>query len=569
MKATPAALRYFVKGDTPTFVDFYCGIGGSSSGLVEAGLTGLLAANHSKNAIENHSANHPEIEHYLGDIQALDMRALPYAWVLWASPICTEISPAGGRKRRRRPAEGSLIELDGAVRTEDFERTRVTFWEVLRAVEAQEFPVVLIENVAEAADWELFDLWNQCMEKLGFEGRWISVSAAHIWDEDAERPNAPAPQWRDRIYGVFVRKGIPMPDVEPRPLSWCSECATDVHAVQSWKRLHHGRQIGKYGKQYVYVCPEGHGQLEPYVAPASEAVDWTDLGIRIGDRESLGMRQLGAKTIKRIELGAATVGLPALVAGGGNTWDAAAGAQNAYVRAWPLDGSPTPAQVTAIQNGIALSGNFVTSLNHGEQGIGRNFDPATRPLPTNSTKMGEAIVRVPGKPYITMLRGTNRAKGIGEPLDAFAGSRHHGLTIPGAFISKHHGGYAEGDPSMNTGVERPMPTLTARGSRSLVIPYRKGAKPYPVEMDALSTMATHDQHAVLTAMVDAFDVNDCYFRMLKPREAANAQRFSADYRLIGTKGQQQLGAGNAVAVNVAHWLGKRVLAVLAPRMADA
>jgi DNA (cytosine-5)-methyltransferase 1 len=83
-----------------------------------------------------------------------------------------------------------------------------------------------------------------------------------------------------------------------------------------------------------------------------------------------------------------------------------------------------------------------------------------------------------------------------------------------------------------------------------------------VHADALSTMATRDQHAVLTAMVDAFDVNDCYFRMLKPREAATAQRFRWDYQLLGTKGQQQLGAGNAVAVNVAHFFGKRVLAVL-------
>lgn len=515
---SPFIKRIFFDG-TPSAVDFYCGIGGSSSGLVEAGFRVLLAANHSKNAIENHAANHPDTEHYLGDVQALDMRRLPWAWLLWASPICTELSPAGGRRKPR--GQGELFELEGAVRSEDYERTRVTFWEVLRAAEVRRFPVVLLENVVEAADWDLFDVFLAGMKTLGYLAQFVSVSAAHIWDDDTERPNDPAAQWRDRMYICFTLDGLPLPDVEPTPLAHCGACGGDVRSMQWWKKKHGGRKIGKYGKQYVYVCPEGHGQVEPYVAPASTAIDWTDLGIRIGDRESLGMRPLGEKTRRRIELGAETVGLPALVGAVGNTWDAASGSKNGYVRAWPLGGSPTPSQVGTVQNGIALP-----------------------------------------EPFVTMLRANNRATSHSEPLAAFTTGRNHGLTIPGAFVSKHHGGYATGDPSMNSSVAAPLPTMTARGSRSLVIPYRKGAKPHPVDTTALSTVSTREAHAVLTAMTDAFDVDDCYFRMLKPREAANAQRFAPDYQLIGTKGQQQLGAGNAVAVNVAHWLGKRVLTAL-------
>ncbi|WP_343120330.1 DNA cytosine methyltransferase, partial [Clostridioides difficile] len=51
------------------------------------------------------------------------------------------------------------------------------------------------------------------------------------------------------------------------------------------------------------------------------------------------------------------------------------------------------------------------------------------------------------------------------------------------------------------------------------------------------------------------NVEDCYFRMLKPREAANAQAFPRHYIIHGNQGEQQMQAGNAVAVNVAHWLG--------------
>ena len=50
--------------------------------------------------------------------------------------------------------------------------------------------------------------------------------------------------------------------------------------------------------------------------------------------------------------------------------------------------------------------------------------------------------------------------------------------------------------------------------------------------------------------------------MLKPREAANAQAFPRSYVIHGNLGEQQMQAGNAVAVNVAHWLGQAAVAAL-------
>jgi DNA (cytosine-5)-methyltransferase 1 len=46
-------------------------------------------------------------------------------------------------------------------------------------------------------------------------------------------------------------------------------CVAEVYALQSWKRPERPK-IGKYGRQYVYVCPNttcAHAVAEPFVLP--------------------------------------------------------------------------------------------------------------------------------------------------------------------------------------------------------------------------------------------------------------------------------------------------------------
>jgi hypothetical protein len=95
-----------------TFTDIFCGAGGSSIGLTAAGLELTLAANHWQRAIETHAANFRDAEHLCADVNNYDMRRLPKTDVLWASPICTEISPAGGRKRRHTQGQLDLLDRD-------------------------------------------------------------------------------------------------------------------------------------------------------------------------------------------------------------------------------------------------------------------------------------------------------------------------------------------------------------------------------------------------------------------------------------------------------------------------
>jgi DNA (cytosine-5)-methyltransferase 1 len=129
------------------------------------------------------------------------MRRLPKTDILWASPICTEMSPAGGRRRTRGQMALELEEF-GSVPAAAWERTRATAYDVIRATEVHRYKAILCENVVEfAVDWELFDWWRKGMEMLGYNSQIVSASSAHIGGDD----NDPAPQWRDRIYIVFTR----------------------------------------------------------------------------------------------------------------------------------------------------------------------------------------------------------------------------------------------------------------------------------------------------------------------------------------------------------------------------
>lgn len=476
------------------FTDFFCGAGGSSIGLAAAGLELKLAANHWARAIETHAANFRAADHIVADVSNYDMRRLPRTQVLWASPECTWHSPAGGRRRLR----AQLDMFDEYVPTDAAVRSRATAFDVIRAAEVHRYQVIIVENVVEFADWQMFDWWLDGLRNLGYTCQLISVSSAHVGDTG----NLPAPQWRDRLYIYCTAKGVPIPDVHPHPAAWCPTCDTVVAAVQSWR--HPGRRIGKYGRQYDYRCPNRlcrHRIVEPYALPASSIIDWADPGTRIGDRP----RPLAPATMRRIQAGLELFTHPTV----------------------DLD---TPR----------------TTL--------RADEPVYPPLPLPGPGGGQQ--------QATRDHAAPRAGG-GIPPIATASTRHHAVTAPptppGAFIQKHHGGLdypAIGH--MTKPVTDPLPTVVSRGNLSLVIPYRRART--RTTRDPLPTQATVESVGLATL---ATDINDCYFRMLKPRESARAQRFPDSYQITGNSGEQQMQVGNAVSSNVAQWLGAITMEVLA------
>lgn len=529
-----------------TFTDIFCGAGGSSIGLTGAGFELKLAANHWPRAIETHAANFADAEHLCADVNNYDMRRLPSTDVLWASPICTEISPAGGRGggRDKKLSKGQLGLLEyGPVSKAGFERTRATFHDVIRATEVHRYSAVLVENVVEVAEkWELFDWWVNGMRQLGYQVQFVSASSAHIGGEG----NPHAPQWRDRLYLVFTLNGIPLPDVAPRPPAWCEPCGKDIHAVQTWKNPDR-RKVGKYRQQYVYRCPESacrHSIVEPYVLPAAAAIDWSDIGNRIGDR----LKPLAAATMRRISAGIEMFGQPTVVAAGGNTWERPG---SGYFRAWPALDSPMMSRTGTPGDGVACPPMLVPA-----GGTWNDTAASTEnPMRTRTARDAEALC-VPA-PFITMLRNNNLATGIHDPLKPLTTGRNHYLTVPdGAFYMKNYGGQAEARHMVKS-LNEPLGVITSQDHHSLVIPYRRGtAKPVT---EPLHTLATRESAGLLRT---AINIDDCYFRMLKPREHLRGQRFPDSYTVLGNQGEQTMQAGNAVSANVAQWLGGQLAKVL-------
>jgi DNA (cytosine-5)-methyltransferase 1 len=463
------------------FTDIFCGAGGSSIGLVAAGLELRLAANHWDRAIETHSANFPEADHMVADVSNYDMRRMPRTQVLWASPECTWHSPAGGRQQANK-IRAQLDLFEEYVPTDAGVRSRATAFDVIRAAEVHRYKVIIVENVVEFAAWEMFDWWLAGLRNLGYTCQLISVSAAHIGDAT----NAPAPQWRDRLYVYCTAKGVPVPDVTPRPTSWCETCRAVVSAVQSWRRTGYHRKVGKYRQQYDYRCPNAacrHSIIEPYVLPAASIIDWSDLGARIGDR----VKPLAAKTMARIQAGLEEFTAP-------NTGDASA----------------HPAMLVPAGGGWNTT---ATSVEH--------------PLRTRTTRDIEGVCS--SEPFVTMLRNHCAATGVDEPLLTMATARHHGVTVPPG-------------------------SAVPNAKFSLVIPNRKAKTKTPNK--PLLTQASAGPST------PAIDIRDCYFRMVKPRESARAQRFPDSYRITGNQSEQQMQAGNAVSSNVSQWLGAKTVQVL-------
>jgi DNA (cytosine-5)-methyltransferase 1 len=520
-----------------TFTDIFCGAGGSSIGLTEAGLELKLAANHWDRAIETHSANFRDAEHLCADVSNYDMRRLPHTDILWASPICTEISPAGGKGRRPK-GQLDMFEEAGHVPKPGMERTRATFHDVIRAAEVHRYKAVIVENVTEAADWELFDWWLSGMLLLGYEVQFVSVSSAHVGGDG----NPHAPQWRDRLYMVFTRKGIPLPDVSPRPMAWCMVCEQAVSSFQAWKKPG-ARKIGKYGRQYVYCCPNaacGQAMAEPFVLPAASAIDWSDLGTPIGDRK----RPLAPNTMRRVKAGLSMFAQPP-----------ASPFLTLLRSGRPRNTDPEAEPLASIMAGGSNHGLVlpVGGANHDQHPT-----DTVEPFRTRVTRDTDALVT---PPFITMLRGPQNAPtGIDDAFATITTGRNHGLTVPPSFLLKNYGGYLS-DSRNVASVNVPVSAVTANDHHALVVPYR-GKRGRPTTTgEPLHTMATRDSAALVQP--DDPDVMQCRLRMLKPREHLRAQRFPDAYVVTGNQGEQTMQAGNAVSANVAHWLGGAVAKALA------
>ncbi|MFJ5216972.1 DNA cytosine methyltransferase [Streptomyces sp. NPDC088354] len=489
-----------------TYVDFFCGAGGSSSGAAAVpGVRPVLAANHWDKAIASHSKNFPGADHFLGDLHDADVARFPAADLFWASPECPQWSNARG-KRRDFDAQPDLF--GDTLPDAATDRSRALMWDVPRYLEAcaaRGKPVLagVVENVIDVRAWYRWTEWVAAIRALGYRTRLIALNSMHA------RPvrSTPAPQSRDRLYLAYWRTDLgrdPDWDRWLRPQAWCPRCEQTVSAVQSFKNPQ--RDMGRYRQQYVYRCPRAacrNSVLEPGVLPAAVAIDWTRPGTPIADRP----KGLSPKTLARIQAGLDRYALPVTVPAGGT---------------WRTD----PA-------------------------------PVTEPMPTRTTRENDALA-VP--PLLVPVEGREgkQAAPAGDPLRTQTARNETGLAwLP--FITELRGGSSDARP-----VTDALATVTASGNHhglvtapepvhwdTLLVPYYGTGTAHTVR-EPVGTLTTRDRYALVNG--PAVDLDAVLFRMLEPGEIGRGMAFPDTYAVLGNKREKVRQYGNAVTPPVAEVL---------------
>lgn len=565
-----------------TVTDLFCGAGGSSSGLVEAGYKVVIAANHWALAIESHQVNHPETDHSQADISQVDPRYFPKTHVLWGSPECTNHSIAKGVKRQR-IQDQALFELDGTrpLPDEAANRSRATMWDIPRFAEHHMYMAIILENVVEAYRWDQFDAWKLAMKSLGYRMQFVWLNSMH-----AQIGGMPAPQSRDRMYIVMWREDLvtsknPGPNVGKwtRPMAVCPEHG-EVQAVQAFKKA---EQWGRYRTQYLYRCPECLQVIEPGWLAAESIIDWSLPAPRIGDRA----KPLAEKTRERIRRGIERHWAPIIAKAAGNTYDGVNTGSN-YLRVSELD-DPLPVQMGSAEHGLAIPALIVNNLSGADAS---RSEPVTRELPSLVAGGNHASLLVPvegreGKQaapvvdplrtqstrnetgLVVPLRNHGVAKPTSQPIDTVAANgNHHALVVPAeqCWASGRPRSTSCGAPTREDvfyGVycqcERGERGVDARADALVMRNNEGGAEMSTPINEPIRTLTTGGHQSLIEPSVPiSLDVDDAGFRMLEPHEIMRGMAFAADYNLLGTKRDKVKQAGNAVTPPAARDLGHAV-----------
>jgi site-specific DNA-cytosine methylase len=443
---------------------------------------------------------------------------------------CTNHSQARGHKRR----QAGQSALFGDVPDPAAERSRATMWDVVRFAEIHRYSAIIVENVVDAAAWELFGAWRAALVALGYDVHLVSLNSAHAGHRAGVLP---APQSRDRMYAVCVRAGVKI-DLDFRPPCWCARCEAMVEGRQAWKN---GRTVGRYRAQYVYVCPSCGQTAEPLIRPAAAAIDWQLVGQRIGDRA----RPLKPATVKRIEAGLRKYGRPITATVAGNTFERPGKAHND-----PTDlAEPMPTRTTRESEALVVP-PFLTV---GREGAARRN--STLDEPPGAVCAGgnhNFLVEPPGS-FIAELRGgRSDARSTDEPLATVtAGGNHHALVVPPGFVMRNNTARGGPDsPQMCTPFTEPLRTMTAAGHQSvvllpphLVVDYYRTGRARQASTEPMGTVTTVDR----AALIDPADLlEDCLFRMLAPHEIGAAMSFPTTYTVLGSNRDRVRQYGNGV-----------------------
>lgn len=272
-----------------TAIDFFCGMGGSTTGATRAKVNVTHAANHEKTAIECHAANHPTTEHDLVNLQTCSVDRYPkYPTFALFSPECRAHTVASGKVKPTLHKQLNLLEDE--VIDQNAEQSRLTAYEVVRFTQHLHPKFAVVENVVEFSKYYLFDKWVREIAALGYKYKLLSLNSQFFG----------VPQSRDRLFVVFWQSNLPTPNLDYKPGTYCEFCNTHINATQWWKNPR--TSVGKYRQQYIYICPECSKRyakpviVKPDIKEAASIIDWSIKANLIHDRD----KPLSPNTLQRI-----------------------------------------------------------------------------------------------------------------------------------------------------------------------------------------------------------------------------------------------------------------------------
>lgn len=578
----PATRRRRFKHDTLVAVDLFSGFGGLTRGIESAGFDTLVCANHDEYKVDVHEANHPEAEHWIADLvdrEASDYhsaRDLPAGDLLCAGVSCVNHSIANTKKAYARGL--SLFDLEDPEfdeRVTRSERDRATANCVLHYA-AQHHPrLILVECTTELTSWgsqvpgkkygdgSTFRWWITQFEKLGYRYRILYLNSMFFG----------VPQSRDRLYIAMWDRNLPTPDLDHRPVSWCSFCDSMVESVWSWRTGMPPTGRVMYGVQYDYRCPSCRHQVIPPMTPSLAALDLSDLGTRIGDRA----KPLADTTMARAERCRQRFAeFPAVLM--------PAKAQRGSERhPW----QPLATQTSQQETGILSTGWVMAGHRH--NGNGKHL---TQPMDTVTSTHEKAVLLATDN-----YQGAGR--GADEPLPTQVGSETLGLLSAGIVpyrrntVPTSHGeamptvtteqipglltaaGMIKNNGSIDEALYRSYPMSEALGTvvgsavtQGMLF---SGWKPDT----AATSVSQVGNYSLVTpttewqAALAGLRLEDCYYRMMGAHEIGRGCGFDVDFGTYkgtfivwGSARNQTDGFGNAVSPAVGTWIGTRLRAIV-------
>jgi DNA (cytosine-5)-methyltransferase 1 len=219
--------KWVRQAPSPTAIDLFCGAGGLSLGLQDAGFSVLAGADSDSMAVESYVANLGGLC-YLGDLSDPDdfMNHLS-AWgiesvdLLAGGVPCQPFSRAGRSKIR------SLVEA----KVRSSEDARVDLWQSFALIAEKLRPTaVLLENVPDLASWNdgaILTGFCESLRALGYE-------------TDARILNAfehGVPQFRSRLFVVATKSSVKVEWPRPKARPTLRDAISDLPSVDPGQRI--------------------------------------------------------------------------------------------------------------------------------------------------------------------------------------------------------------------------------------------------------------------------------------------------------------------------------------------